>query len=97
MFIRTIVGIFGGLLVAAGVFGIFSGCVLISTNRNGGGSALVFGLAALLIGWLIIHASDRKTCPQCAEKVKYEAKKCKHCGHMFDRPAPDPARASLPE
>jgi len=24
---------------------------------------------------------QEKTCPMCAEKVKYEAKICKHCGH----------------
>ncbi len=25
-----------------------------------------------------------KTCPMCAESVKAAAKKCKHCGHMFE-------------
>ena len=24
---------------------------------------------------------EEKVCPMCAEKVKYEAKRCKHCGH----------------
>ena len=28
--------------------------------------------------------STRKTCPQCAESVKTEAKVCNHCGHAFE-------------
>lgn len=27
--------------------------------------------------------NDLKTCPQCAETVRFEAKVCKHCGHEF--------------
>ena len=30
------------------------------------------------------ESSDEKICPMCAEKVKVAAKKCKHCGHLFD-------------
>ncbi len=29
-------------------------------------------------------ASNEKTCPMCAEKVKQEAKICRFCGHKFD-------------
>ncbi len=29
-------------------------------------------------------AGGTKKCPMCAEMVKSEALKCKHCGHMFD-------------
>lgn len=27
---------------------------------------------------------DNKKCPFCAEKIKFEAKKCKHCGELLD-------------
>ena len=83
MIIRTFVACIGGCLVAYAFFGIGSGCLLISTHRSGGDFALVSGLIALVIGWLIIRTSGRKHCPECAEKVKYEAKKCKHCGSVF--------------
>ena len=26
-----------------------------------------------------------KTCPMCAETIKSAAKKCKHCGHLFEQ------------
>jgi hypothetical protein len=28
-----------------------------------------------------------KTCPMCAETIKAAAKKCKHCGHLFEQQA----------
>ena len=32
---------------------------------------------------LLISGKMGKTCPQCAESVKPDALKCKHCGHEF--------------
>jgi hypothetical protein len=29
-------------------------------------------------------ANQTKTCPDCAETVKWQARKCKHCGYIFD-------------
>ena len=34
--------------------------------------------------------ADEKVCPACAETVKAEATVCKHCGHVFPKPLPDP-------
>ena len=33
-----------------------------------------------------------KTCPDCAEKVKAEAKVCRFCGHRFESPGREPTR-----
>lgn len=32
----------------------------------------------------IAEESREKKCPECAEYVKYQARKCKHCGYLFD-------------
>lgn len=38
------------------------------------------------------HAGEKK-CPACAEWIKAEAKKCKHCGEAVETPkAPEPRR-----
>jgi tetratricopeptide (TPR) repeat protein len=45
--------------------------------------------------------AEEKKCPDCAEMVKAEARKCKHCGYAFARAplpvasAPEPAPSSL--
>lgn len=45
------------------------------------GGAVLGCLAPLLFFVSGVTRSDvAKTCPQCAEKVKQAAKKCKHCG-----------------
>lgn len=38
-------------------------------------------LAAVIL--LFLENKGVKTCPKCAEQVKTEAVKCKHCGHEF--------------
>ena len=53
------------------------------------GLLLVLVVAPVLLGWvsrtgLGIRARGAKTCPDCAEEVKHQAKVCKHCGYRFD-------------
>jgi len=43
---------------------------------------LAFLLFVFLIIITIIEDSWKKTCPACAEKIKIEATKCKHCGEL---------------
>ncbi|WP_080576386.1 zinc ribbon domain-containing protein [Mycobacterium avium] len=48
-----------------------------------------FGVAVAVVGVLLKRVPDTsveglvKTCPDCAEDVKYEARVCKHCGYRF--------------
>jgi hypothetical protein len=51
--------------------------------------AMSFGVAVAVVGVLLKRVPDTsveglvKTCPDCAEDVKYEARVCKHCGYRF--------------
>lgn len=48
---------------------------------------LISLLFSPLIGFVFALASDpvdRKSCPACAEKIRAEAKRCKHCGEEFE-------------
>lgn len=49
-------------------------------------SPLLVGLALLISG----NATKHKTCPKCAESVKFDALVCKHCSHSFEISQPSP-------
>jgi len=72
----------GVLIALAGAITTLGGCLLGATLPRGG---IIFylGMAMVVLGWMISNAATKKTCPQCAELVKYKAMKCKHCGYEF--------------
>ena len=79
---RTLAVIFGMLLIAIGALSMFAGC---SLTRDGSTAMFYLVLGGIMIvgGWLVCRASGRKRCPSCAESVREEALRCKHCGHEF--------------
>lgn len=57
--------------------------------------ALVAWSAVVLLTWLAVavRPEPTRTCPQCAESVRAEAKVCRFCGYKFiPDPAPRPRR-----
>jgi predicted amidophosphoribosyltransferase len=55
--------------------------------RHGSGMlwALILGPAGVLVAVLLHAPPNTMKCPDCAERVKGEAKVCKHCGHKFEK------------
>lgn len=65
----------GGWFVLGALFGIFALAVVAMLGRVPNLHNYESGSSSLLSGM-----SDTKKCVFCAEQVKYEAVKCKHCG-----------------
>ena len=42
---------------------------------------------------MLMGVPEEKTCPRCAEQVKYAAKICKHCGYEFPSVPQEPSNA----
>jgi hypothetical protein len=84
--VMEIVGLWVLLAVACAIFANTRG-------RNWFGWLLLAVIISPLFGFLFLAvlpnrkneaAGDAKTCPQCAETVKLEAKVCRFCGHRFE-------------
>lgn len=77
MFLRFALVVLGFLVVAFGL----------QEQPDPSIPAIVAGGLMAASGVVLLVASARadslKTCPHCAERVKLEARICKHCGHEF--------------
>jgi hypothetical protein len=72
---REIVGI---LLIIFGVLCTFAGKV--GVRNSDGGIVFWFGPALIAFGWILNYTSATKRCPWCSKQIRYDARKCKHCG-----------------
>ncbi|MHB8173942.1 MAG: zinc ribbon domain-containing protein [Nitrospirota bacterium] len=73
-----------GIRISNGVF-TFLWIIVIAVFFIGIGmvTGSISGLPLMNAGSSEGTVNDTKKCPMCAETVKFEAVKCKHCGHMF--------------
>jgi DNA-directed RNA polymerase subunit RPC12/RpoP len=61
---------------------------IIGKSRNNSGMGALLGLLLGPLGWLIVLFDDRREkCPDCQGRVPDGAKKCLHCGSVFEIPA----------
>lgn len=67
------------------VFAVLVGVWASSWERSGVGYFLgSLALSPFVAGiFLLLSGKAGRKCPKCAEMVKMEAKKCKHCGYEF--------------
>jgi membrane protease YdiL (CAAX protease family) len=86
-------------LLGVGIVGTFWSllpaflCERIGRTRSCGSTAgllagFFLGWIGLLIVYLFPYVGKQRKCPECAEKVKAEARVCKHCGKKL-RPVED--------
>lgn len=73
--------ILAGLGVAGFILGVFEAQTALegSHRQIEAGILMIAGPLLALIGLVFMRRSNKK-CPHCAERVKREAKVCKHCG-----------------
>ena len=73
---------------------VVAGMAASSRGHSGVGFFLLSLIVSPVIGLilaLVIQPGGMRVCPNCAEKVKAEAKLCKHCGNAL----PPPERESV--
>lgn len=72
-----------GIIWVAAAFGV--GAWASAWNRSFGGYTILSLILTPAIGVIIllVGGNNGKKCPQCAEFVKIESRKCKHCGAEF--------------
>lgn len=84
---RGLFDFIGGAMAVFGVLFMLASLGMPGAGVGGGGTIFLFGLCLTAAGLIVCRTANRKTCPQCAEAVKYSALKCKHCGSEWSQQA----------
>jgi ribosomal protein L40E len=72
--------LFTKLVFCIGLMITVISCVLASVVGSGLGVAPLIGIALMIVSAVLYHKASTKVCPACAERVKYQARKCRYCG-----------------
>ena len=85
---RALGNLIGVLVLLAGVFLAAPSFAKIASGEAGAGGPLMIGVILTGFGFYVCRLAVGKKCPSCAESVKTEALKCRHCGHEFPPAGP---------
>ena len=80
---RTLSNIFGLFMAVFGVFLVIGSYAMPHIDVGGVSIIVIFGMVLAGAGAMISNRASHKTCPQCSERVKLTALKCKHCGSLL--------------
>jgi ribosomal protein L40E len=72
--------LFTRLVFCVGLMITVIGGVLGSVVGSGFGVAPIIGITLMIISAVLWRKTSTKVCPACAERVKYQARKCRYCG-----------------
>jgi hypothetical protein len=75
---------FAKLLFCFGIMISVVSCVIGSVVESGAGGVPFIGIILIIAGAVLWHRTSMKACPACAERVKYQARKCQYCGADLD-------------
>jgi hypothetical protein len=77
---QFITQLFSRLVFCVGLMITVVSCVVGSVLGSGFGGMPILGITLMIIGGVLWHRTSTKLCPGCAERVKYQARKCRYCG-----------------
>jgi hypothetical protein len=72
--------LFVRLIFCVGLMITVISCVLGSVVGSGLGGVPIIGITLMVISAVLWRKTSTKVCPACAERVKYQARKCQYCG-----------------
>lgn len=76
------------LFIASLVSAAIAYTIVFFALREGGGSPSGYGvgwLGVILAVFMYEKYLQWKKCPECGKKIKYAARRCRHCGERFKK------------